>query len=213
MISKQSGKLNMEKDSGLFERAARLTAPTGRVYRWAGRAVTCGCFQDEKAVAQALPADWRMVQVAKRPTAGGAVLHHKDFVVCLVFPVTNESARESYRRIHAAIRDCLAELGWKTELSDAAAGGAAAGSQNNAGLVDAAAKNTDDACGHVRGGFCRASPVECDLMLDGRKVTGGAQRRCGRALLYQGFVDLPVDLKKFSRLLGKKLSAEIKADE
>ena len=63
---------------------------------------------------------------------------------------------------------------------------------------------------------CFANPVRADVMIDGRKIAGAAQRRTRRGLLQQGSIqgiDLQSDLaQRFARELSADRS-ERKADE
>src|SRR5947209_380408 len=58
--------------------------------------------------------------------------------------------------------------------------------------------------------YCFASPVHADVMLNGRKIAGAAQRRTRRGLLQQGSiqgVDLENDLaERFARALSVNCS-------
>jgi lipoate-protein ligase A len=68
-----------------------------------------------------------------------------------------------------------------------------------AGVADAAVSN----CGY--NGACFANPVHADVMVNGRKVAGAAQRRARAGLLHQGsiqYVDLANGLaERFAREL------------
>ncbi len=63
---------------------------------------------------------------------------------------------------------------------------------------------------------CFANPVRADVMIDGRKIAGAAQRRTRRGLLQQGSIqgiDLESDLaQRFARELSTDCS-ERKVDE
>jgi lipoyl(octanoyl) transferase len=131
-----------------------------RVYRWGAAAVTFGYSQ---RVAEALSmAGGR--EVMRRWTGGGIVEHGEDLTFGLVFPrgsVFGAMGGEAiYRELHGA---------WLPQLGNVAAGAEMAGS----GVSRAA-------------GVCFSEPVAGDLLVDGRKVLGGAMRRTARDVVYQG---------------------------
>lgn len=133
--------------------------PTMRIYRWREREVTFG-YPQNWADAQRLAGDR---PVTRRCTAGGFVEHGEDLTISLAVPISHPFARlapaETYRLIHDAIRGAL--------------GGAAR-------LADEA----DCRCGAA----CFTSPARFDVLLDGRKILGGAQRRSREGFLYQGSI-------------------------
>ena len=155
--------------------------PTLRVYCWSAPWITFGYFQEEASVCRRFPNLPRV----RRWTGGGMVAHGDDLTFSLLLPQGEPAARipaaEFYRRLHALVAQAfLPVLGEGVSL---------------AGPEDVRA-----------GEACFSSPSKDDLILDGKKVLGGAQRRRGGALLYQGSLRLlsaggidPLDL---ARVLG-----------
>ncbi|MDD5199730.1 MAG: hypothetical protein PHC88_07990 [Terrimicrobiaceae bacterium] len=150
--------------------------PLLRVYRWTRREVTFG-----------YPQRWEEAKIfagarpaTRRCTGGGFVEHGEDVTVALAVPTAHPFGRiapqEAYRRIHEAIR---AVLGGGIRL---------------AGAADCSS-----------GAACFSSPAQCDLLKEGRKILGGAQRRSRDGFLYQGSVQgigAPPDF-------GERLAAEM----
>ena len=132
--------------------------PTLRLYRWARPATSFGYFGKWSDALAAGPER----DLVRRWTGGGIVLHGHDLTFSLIVPRTHPfcaiSPRESYRAIH----ECLAS--------------AIAG----ATLAPAAQPPISSACFQ--------NPVQHDLLLAGRKVVGGAQRRTKCGLLHQGSI-------------------------
>jgi lipoate-protein ligase A len=88
-----------------------------------------------------------------------------------------------YATLHTAIRDALSEHGICAELA------AAAGAK-----VSEA---------------CFSNPVIDDLLLNGRKIAGAAQRRTRGGFLHQGSIQLPNLAPSLSDRFARLLGAEI----
>lgn len=95
--------------------------------------------------------------------------HDADWTYSLTFPATHEwhglRAEESYRRVHEWVRAAFAGLGVTVELAT---------------------------CGRRTGpGQCFAGWEESDVLWQGRKIAGAAQRRTCNGLLVQGSIQPP----------------------
>jgi lipoate-protein ligase A len=55
---------------------------------------------------------------------------------------------------------------------------------------------------------CFIAPVRNDLLANGRKIAGGAQRRTKRGLLHQGSIQVADIRRDFSTLLASHLACE-----
>lgn len=151
--------------------------PVLRIYRWARREVTFGYPQRwEEAAAFA-----GSRPITRRCTGGGFVEHGEDVTISLAVPATHEFSRlapaQTYRHIHEAIRTALAADGLR--------------------LADEADCS--------RGPACFASPAPSDILRDGRKIAGGAQRRSREGFLYQGSVQGGAVDGDFDERLGAAL--------
>ena len=180
--------MNMAIDETLLESA---TVPTIRFYRWRSPALSFGYFG--KFSDMAIYAAER--DVVRRWTGGGIVLHGDDLTYSIVIPagdpVFDESSIAIYEKIHCAL--C----------------GALAGHDRGAELVTVANRQR---AGDRRSldNNCFANPVRADVMMDGRKIAGAAQRRTRRGLLQQGSIQgftIKTDLaQKFARALSANCS-------
>jgi len=162
---------NMALDEALLENAARLGGPVMRFYGWTEPAATFGYFQKIAEVEQTT----RLRPLIRRPTGGGIVPHDVDWTYCAVFPPGHEwhglKAEESYRRIHDWIRLAFARLNVETELAPC--------------------------CKKSLPGQCFVGHEKYDLLWQGRKIAGAAQRRNQLGLLIQGSIQPPpVNLKR-----------------
>src|SRR5437762_7640779 len=184
--SPHSAAMNMAVDEALFEAAV---VPTIRFYRWRSPALSFGYFGKFSDVAiYAAERD-----LVRRWTGGGIVFHGNDLTYSIVIPasdpVFDESSIAIYEKIHRALAGALNGVGERAVV---------AGGVDPGGIA-----LRKHAAVSASGYDCFANPVRADVMMDGRKVAGAAQRRTRRGLLQQGSIQgitLKTDLaQKFSR--------------
>ena len=153
-----SAPMNMAVDEALVDLA---TAPTLRVYGWRAPSLSFGYFGRYSHVA----GEAESREIVRRWTGGGIVLHGEDLTYSLVLPRAHmahaQSSRAIYSGVHAAIQRALAAVA-------------------PVSLADQDAPKISDAC--------FANPVVADVLLDGRKIAGAAQRRTRAGLLHQGSI-------------------------
>lgn|SRR5215467_7415923 len=135
------------------------TEPAIRFYRWDRPALSFGYFGKFDDVAnQESERD-----IVRRWTGGGIVFHGNDLTYSIVIPASDpafaESSRSIYEKTHRAIRFALG---------------------SEAQLASIASPKISESC--------FANPVRADVLLNGRKVAGAAQRRTRRGLLQQGSI-------------------------
>jgi lipoyl(octanoyl) transferase len=186
-----SAAMNMAIDEALLESA---TIPTIRFYRWRFPALSFGYFGRFSDVAiYAAERD-----LVRRWTGGGIVFHRDDLTYSIVIPasdpVFDESSITIYEKIHRALCEALNRIGTQAVV---------AGAVDPGGLVDGIR-----AAVSASGYNCFANPVRADVMMNGRKIAGAAQRRTRRGLLQQGSIQgitMETDLaQKFAQSLSAK---------
>ena len=133
-------------------------APILRIYRWARPAVSFGYFGKWTDAARA----WPDREIVRRWTGGGIVPHGDDVTFSLIVPRTDRFFAIGPRESYCAIHECVA------------------GVLKNAMLAGIAAPQTSAACFE--------NPVQHDVLIENRKVAGGAQRRTKCGLLHQGSI-------------------------
>jgi len=140
--------------------------PVLRFYHWtAGPAVTFGYSQFYNAVrSQITP---QQGPLCRRPTGGGMVFHGTDLTFSLVFE-SSLRPTEIYARLHGAIEQTLLQEHVQSMRQGAV--NPAAYSPVTNGIANG----------------CFANPVQDDLLSGGQKILGGAIRRFGTQILYQG---------------------------
>ena len=166
-----SAAMNMAIDEAVLETAV---GPTIRFYRWRSPALSFGYFGKFSDVAiYAAERD-----LVRRWTGGGIVFHGDDLTYSIVIPandpVFDESSIAVYEKIHLALCEALNGIGTQAVV---------AGDTDPGGLVDGIR-----AAVSASGYNCFANPVRADIMINGRKIAGAAQRRTRRGLLQQGSI-------------------------
>lgn len=157
----RGGPLHMAIDEALLELSS---SPVLRIYRWDGPWVSIGCFTSMANATAAYPDR----PIVRRWTGGGVVDHADDWTYSLIVPSGEPLAAlgtaATYEAIHQALADALTSCGHPARLTHA----------------------PDPAPG--QSARCFDSPVRADVLSNGRKIAGAAQRRTRRGLLHQGSV-------------------------
>jgi lipoate-protein ligase A len=142
--------------------AGNAAAPTLRFYTWENPTLSLGYFQRS---AEASPRFDRLARV-RRATGGGAILHHNELTYSLTLPSAagQRGARpDLYRGVHAAI---IARL--------------------DRNLIAARPHRLDKRRSAGEPFLCFQRRSDEDLVVNGYKILGSAQRRTKRSILQHG---------------------------
>jgi len=186
-----SAAMNMAIDEALLEHA---TVPSIRLYKWHSPALSFGYFGKLADVADyAFERD-----LVRRWTGGGIVFHGDDLTYSIVIPASDAASGESsisiYGKIHRALAHALNGIGEGAVVAGGIDPSCGSGFANRAAVP-------------ASGYSCFANPVRADVMIDGRKVAGAAQRRTRSGLVQQGSIQ-GVDLGNgFAQRFAEALSA------
>jgi lipoate-protein ligase A len=168
-----SAAMNMAIDEALLSGA---TVPAIRFYRWQFPALSFGYFGRFADVASYQGER----DLVRRWTGGGIVFHGDDLTYSIVIPAIDatfaESSMSIYETIHRGLVDALSETGQRAVV-------AGVGDPGSSSVTMATRTGISDA-----GYSCFANPVRADVMINGRKIAGAAQRRTRRGLLQQGSI-------------------------
>jgi lipoate-protein ligase A len=182
----RSAAMNMAIDEALLESA---TVPSIRFYGWQSPALSFGYFGKFSDVA--IHASER--DLVRRWTGGGIVFHGDDLTYSIVLPSSDAAFLESsltiYEKTHRALAAALNEVGERAELV------------GSARCADRTSRRD------VPTYNCFASPVRADVMINGRKIAGAAQRRTRRGLLQQGSIQGVVVANGLAERFAGTLSA------
>lgn len=159
-----------EPSSAASESSANSPAATLRFYTWQRPTLSLGYFQSHQDAYRFFGADdaaidQRGIDLVRRSTGGGAIMHHHEltYSLTLATPVGQRGARtDLYQSMHAIIAELLAERG-----------------------IIGTAYRDDRAIDFDGESFlCFQRRTDEDLVVSRYKVLGSAQRR-GRASLLQ----------------------------
>lgn len=169
----RTGAENMRRDLELLAEGV----PTLRLYQWQPACVSLGYPQPETDV-NGEAARRLGIDVARRPTGGGAILHAEDEVTySVVLPRAAAPADlfESYRFIARGVVYALEDFGLRGEFVE----------------------------GHTgRDPLCYLREEGVSVAVDGRKISGGAQKRTKTAILQHGTLLVSSDLERNAALFG-----------
>ncbi|KLU05351.1 Lipoate-protein ligase A [Rhodopirellula islandica] len=214
-LAQHDAAANMAIDEALLNSVAMGAPPTLRFYGWKRPTLSLGYFQplaEAKAWAErtgiALGADGD-VDLVRRSTGGGAILHHAELTLSLTLPmnVSDTGAREAtYRNVHEAIADELKLLGVDAKPFRTLGTSAVSRSEADAAVPAKASKGDEPF-------LCFQRRTDEDLIVSGYKVLGSAQRRTKGALLQHGSLLWSVSrhadvLPGMQQLAGRQLNLE-----
>jgi lipoate-protein ligase A len=187
----------MACDHALAESVGRAGGPAVlRLFGWDPPAISVGYGQPLRDVADRMTGLRRSgVDLVRRPTGGGAVLHADEVTYSVAAPLASRllenGPRAACERIHAAILTGLESLG----ISGLALHGGQSRSRpgeggDGEGREGAAASPTPIS---LAPRACFAAASRSEISWRGRKLVGSAQRRMGAALLQHGSILLAGD--------------------
>jgi Lipoate-protein ligase A len=169
MIEVLDGYENMQKDHENFLRVEEGGGPFFRIYLWKKPVISLGFHQE--------PRDFP-VDVVKRPTGGGALLHGWDisFSVADVKEMWGKSPKKIYLRLMGLLKERLEGLGISLELSNYA--------------------------GSYREYFCIFQPTFGEITHGGKKLVACAMRVGKRGFLLHGSLFWTLDYLRAERIMG-----------
>lgn len=166
------GPTNMARDEALMTRVGAFQSPpTLRLYEWSRPTVSLGYFQRFADFA-ALPPPLSTLAVVRRLTGGGAILHDLELTYSLTLPSNHPLLADGPNRLYELVHDAvISSLAPRRVQADR--GG-----------------RTDDSTPTRGPFFCFARRHRFDVILDGAKLAGSAQRRTQAAVLQHGSIIL-----------------------
>lgn len=167
---------NMSLDQAIMESVGQQATqsedvgPTLRFYTWSAPSLSLGYFQkhlDANAILCQEGNRDGSVDLVRRSTGGGAILHHHELTYSLTIPVPrgDSGARHDlYTGVHRSIIQALA----------------------SAGVSAKPFREDNRLAGNESAFLCFQRRTDEDLIVSGYKVLGSAQRRAKRAVLQHG---------------------------
>ena len=138
-----------------------------RFFNWQNKkAITFGYAQRSKSLKEQFALGY---QITRRPSGGGIVYHEDDLTFSIIFTST-QKVEEIYKNLHTAIAGELKKYINKVQNYEQ--------------------KNIFKPVENGQSKACFANPVLDDLMVEGKKILGGAIRRFNNRILYQGTLQI-----------------------
>jgi lipoyl(octanoyl) transferase len=177
----RSGAENMAMDQRMLERAAELERPLLRIYQWDKPTLSLGYFQ--KYAERLTHSASAQIDVVRRATGGGSIVHHHDWTYSIAMPSHHLSGSRSrydlgasqdlYDCVHSSVVDWLGDKGLQAQQWNGVC---------NASLPSQTDKNAKAKCSFL----CFERRSSGDVVVGESKVLGSAQRRFRGALLQHG---------------------------
>lgn len=171
---------NMRSDYDKLLNLTSSSQPILRFYDWVDSAATHGYFVDpwqylDKSAALAFG-----LHLARRPTGGGLLFHGCDLAFSLLIPAHHSLYSLNTLDHYAYVNDRLSKAiqAWDGCLK-----------------LEKFTQSKKE-----RVAFCMVAPTHYDLVIEGRKVAGGAQRKTKQGLLHQGSLCLSLPSKALKPL-------------
>jgi lipoate---protein ligase len=150
-----------------------LEVPTLHFYRFKGPSLTYGLLMDPKEHLNMEALEQKKINLGKRPTGGGALFHMWDLAFSVIIPLKFishiSSTLDRYLLINKLTEYALEPFLNKTSKKS---------------FLD---ETPDTTLGER---FCMAKPTKYDVMIEGKKCVGAAQRATKKCLLHQATISL-----------------------
>ncbi len=179
--SKASAKINMATDDALLSCFEKNNLPILRVYYW-DKSFTVGISQDVSAYS--FKEEYNE-NFAKRITGGGVLFHGHDISYSLVIPTTlleGLNIKESYEFI------CRFIINFYRKLN-----------------LDARYAKDIEEISLSKSEFCQVGFEAYDIIANGKKIGGNAQRRTKKAIFQHGSIPLKNLSGKYDEKIGTTL--------
>ena len=165
----------MAKDAQLLDQLGMLTKPVLHFYEWEGSCLTYGYFTDPLKYLKKSALEKHQLLMARRPTGGGIIFHLTDFAFSVLVPASSPwfslNTLENYKLVNQLTAQAIEHL-FNQSITPQ--------------LLDLTTACADQPCVP----FCMAKPTQYDLMFQGKKLGGAAQRRTKNGFLHQGSISI-----------------------
>jgi len=173
----------MDFDRKLFNNfKPEKSLPVFRLYGWNPPSVSLGRFQEDTVFVDKEYCREQGIDIVRRITGGGAIFHYDDIaysIVCHSEIFGAVSVKETYRKITGFIIEAYRKLGIKACFK---------------------ADCSDTADSAVNTPVCYEGIEEYDILIDGKKIGGNAQKRAKKVIFQHGSIPFSVNKETESRI-------------
>ena len=181
---KHDAATNMAIDEVILQRQETCPQPTLRVYDWSQPAFSFGYFQKISSEIDVKKCEARSVELVRRMTGGGMVVHGWDVTYSIVAPHGNGVIPSDISASYCWIANRLVNGFHRIN-------------------VPATQQSVKSKTAEGMPNTCLANPAEHDVMLHGKKVAGVSQRRNRIGGVYQGYIALDMPPPEILTLTSK----------
>jgi len=173
--------MNMAIDEALLS----SKEPVLRFYGWKPSGLSLGYFQNISDIDLDF-CKQNNIKIVRRLTGGNAVLHDDELTYSFIIDENKmpKGIMASYKKISESLVEGL----------------------NNLGL---AAKMKDDVSEKISSPVCFAEPSWYEIIVNGKKIIGSAQKRINGRILQHGAILMDINLEKYNSCFNKKLNISI----
>lgn len=174
---------NMKVDRELLAALPSTPYALLHLYGWQCSSATFGHFSQPEKLLNPEALSKYQLELAKRPTGGGIIFHDFDFTFSVLLsaahPYFSLNTLENYQLINNIIIDSIRQFTNHINHQPPT-------------LLKTECKSSEPNACH----FCMAKPTIYDVVFEGRKIAGGAQRQTKQGFLHQGSIalTLPSDI-------------------
>ncbi len=181
--------INMAIDNALIDIYATEGIPIFRIYGWHPPGFSIGCSQNAEAVLDVRACGRDGIPIVKRATGGGIIYHCREAtysIVCKELDIgTPLTVKEGYRTICSFLLESYRRLGLNPRFS-----------------IDCNAGNK------IRSSFCFSSFEDYDILIDGRKIGGNAQKWRRKIILQHGSIPLDMEFPPVLKYVKEPVHAD-----
>ena len=161
--------MNMAIDEVILNAQQEHPNPTLRFYDWAAPAFSFGYFQDIATEVDVTACRADGIELVKRMTGGGTVVHGWDMTYTLTLPrsVGEMSISDLYQCLGQSLVKAFSKLGLTAQCY---------------------AASTDSS--QTAQNICLTNPAKHDVMCNNKKLAGVSVRRTRKGIMFQGYISL-----------------------
>ncbi len=178
----RSAEENMKIDAELLDRAHTLEKPILHLYEWEGDSATFGYFAHPEKLLNLEQVNKKGLNLARRPTGGGMIFHLWDMAFSIIVPAHSLhfslNTLDNYAYVNRIVLQVIEEFSVHFPPLT---------------LIEEDGPALDPSCHH----FCMAKPTKYDVLWDGKKIAGAAQRKTKAGFLHQGSISLVLPEKDY----------------
>jgi lipoyl(octanoyl) transferase len=184
----RDGALNMAIDDFLFQQREDGKDRSGvlRIYRWSPPALSLGFHQRYDIACDEEFLRSRQIDIVRRPTGGKAVLHYEELTYSVTASLEEgyfkgDALDLSYAKIALGLKRSLELLGLSPEL-----------------------EKRDKKLNVSSPSPCFLVPTQKEILIEGKKVIGSAQKRGVNAFLQHGSIPIKLDYELLAKATRNK---------